>query len=73
MIDMGNNLIMVKSEKSSKYFTNLNRAAKFVGIQPNSVSWAILNGNVIKDKEGNDITLSMVDGSEIPYKYINNN
>lgn len=64
-----NNLIKVTTKDGSFYFTSLNRTAKFLDVQILTITWAITHGNTIKKC---DAKVEIVDGSEIPYKYINN-
>ena len=68
-----NNLILVNSGKEKYYFTSLSRTGRFLNILPASVSWAIAHRNVLKNNRDEDVTIEIIDGSEIPYKYINNN
>lgn len=68
-----NNLILVNVGTDEKhYFTSANRAGQFLGIQPNSVNWAIVHGNTLINNNDKKVTIELIDGSEIPYKYINN-
>lgn len=67
-----NNLILVNVGKVKHYFTSANRAGKFLNLQANSISWAILHKNVLTNNAGETVTIECVDGSEIPYKFINN-
>ncbi len=67
-----NNLILVKSGNEKHYFTSTNRAGKFLGLQANSINWAIVHGNILFNNKDEEVTVNLIDGSEIPYKYINN-
>lgn len=68
-----NNLITIRYNSGDMlYFTSLNRVAMKLGIAPASVKWAIEHNNVLTDFEGKVFTIVVIDGSEIPYKYINN-
>lgn len=68
-----NNLITIKYNSGDMlYFTSFNRVAMKLGIAPASVKWAIEHNNVLTDVEGKVFTIVVIDGSEIPYKYINN-
>lgn len=67
-----NNLILVKSGNETHYFTTTNRAGKYLGLQANSINWAIVHGNILFNNKNEEVTISLIDGSEIPYKYINN-
>lgn len=68
-----NNLILVNvGENEKHYFTSTNRAGYFLGLQSNSVNWAIIHQNELVNSKNEIITVELVDGSEIPYKYINN-
>lgn len=68
-----NNLIAIRYDGGDMlYFTSTNRAAMKLAIAPASVKWAIEHNNVLTDVEGKVFTIGIVDGSEIPYKLINN-
>lgn len=68
-----NNLLLVKSGNRKHYFTSISRVANFLNINPSSVAWAIGHRNVLKNNKDEDVTIEIVDGSDIPYKLINNN
>lgn len=69
-----NNLIMVDYGKGKReYYTSYTRIGMKLGLAAQSVKWASLHNNVITTCNNENITISIVDGSEIPYKYINNN
>lgn len=68
-----NNLVAINyNDGNMLYFTSTNRVAMKLGIAPASVKWAIEHRNVLTDVEGKVFTIGIIDGSEIPYKYINN-
>lgn len=68
-----NNLILVTtSNRESKYFTSLTKAGYYLGIATQSVKWAIEHHNELVNNKDEKITIELIDGSEIPYKYINN-
>ena len=68
-----NNLVAIRYNNGDMlYFTSTNRAAMKLGIAPASVKWAIEHNNVLTDAEGKVFTIGILDGSEVPYKYINN-
>lgn len=68
-----NNLVAINyNDGNILYFTSINRVAMKIGIAPASVKWAIEHNNVLTDVEGKVFTIVIVDGSEVPYKYINN-
>lgn len=69
-----NNLIYINivGRHSYLYFTSINRAGDYLGIAPNSVKWAINHHNKLINNKDEVFTIELVDGSEIPYKYINN-
>ncbi len=68
-----NNLVAIRyNDGNMLYFTSTNRAAMKLGIAAASVKWAIDHNNVLTDYEGKVFTIGIVDGSEIPYKLINN-
>ena len=66
-----NNLVLVNVGKKKYYFTSSNRAAIFLGIQSNTVNCAILKNKVLTNTKDEKVTIEICDGSEIPYKYIN--
>lgn len=68
-----NNLVSINySNGTVFYYTSMNRAACKLGVATASVKWAVEHGNVLTDYEGKVFTIGIVDGSEIPYKLINN-
>lgn len=67
-----NNLILVNVGRIKHYFTSSTRAGNYLGLQGSSVNWAIVHRNTLKSNKGEDITIEVVDGSDVPYKYINN-
>lgn len=67
-----NNLILVNIGDEKHYFTSANRAGNLLGIQPNSVNWAIKHKNKLISDDDRIVTIELVNGSEIPYKMINN-
>lgn len=67
-----NNLILVNVGSKKHYFTSTNRAGDFLGIGNNSVMWAIMHHNELTNNRGDLVTIELIDGSYIPYKYINN-
>lgn len=71
-----NNLILVKIHCQdgliqNEYFTSLSGAGLYLGVAAQSIKWAINHHNILVNNEGLQITIEMVDGSEIPYKLIN--
>ena len=69
-----NNLVVLKYEDGErKYFTTKQRAGLSIGLAANSVQWAIDHENVVEDLNDRRLTITIEDGSEIPYKLINNN
>ena len=68
-----NNLILITNKDNEKlYYSSYNRAAMSLGLQANSVKWAVNHSKKITDFNGNEVKIELVDGSEIPYKLINN-
>ncbi len=67
-----NNLILVNVGNKKHYFTSAGKAGNFLGLQGPSVSWAISHRNELTNNAGETVTIEIVDGSEIPYKLINN-
>ena len=69
-----NNLVEIRFEDGEKrYFTSYGKAGLNVGLVPASVKWAVDHGNILSANDDRKFTMHLVDGSEIPYKYINNN
>lgn len=67
-----NNLILVNVGKKKHYFASATRAGNYLGMQGNSVNWAIIHRNPLCNNNGEPITIELIDGSDIPYKLINN-
>ena len=67
-----NNLICVNSGNEKHYFTSTSKTGEFLGIAPGSVQWAIDHHNVLINNKDEEVTIEIVDGSEIKFKYINN-
>lgn len=65
-------MICASSGKEKQYFTSINRAGLYLGLAPASIKWAIEHENVLRNYNDEDVTIKLVDGSEIPYKLINN-
>lgn len=62
----------IYSDGEKQYFTTTTKAAVRYGLVPASVQYSLTHDTkfVIDDRT---VTFELVDGSEIPYKYINNN
>lgn len=68
-----NNLVLVSYiNGDKKYYTSMSKAGLNLALAFPSVKWAVEHGNVLTDVEGKKFTIGIVDGSEIPYKLINN-
>lgn len=67
-----NNLILVNVGKKKHYFTSANRAGDYLGMGNNSVMWAIMHHNELMNNAGEKVTIELIDGSDVPYKLINN-
>lgn len=67
-----NNLILMTIGDKKRYFTSMNRAGRAAGLAAASVKWAIYYGSELITNNNEKVTFKVVDGSEIPYKYINN-
>ena len=67
-----NNLICVNAGNEKHYFTSTSRAGTFLGLAAGSVQWAIDHKNVLINNKDEEVTIDIIDGSEIPYKLINN-
>ena len=69
-----NDLVVLKYENGmKKYYTSLTRAGLSVGLASCSTKWAIDHQNIVEDLQGRKLTIVIEDGSEVPYKLINNN
>lgn len=70
---LNNNLILLNyKDGEKKYYTSRSKAGLKLGIAPASVNWAIDHNNVLVDGNDRELTIEIVDGSEVHYKYINN-
>lgn len=72
MVKKNNNLVLVNVGEKKHYFTSINKAGLFLGLAPASINWAINRKNELKNNNDEIVTIEIVDGSEVPYKYINN-
>ena len=68
----GHDLICINICGEKHYFTSATKAGMYLGVQYNSIIWAIEHKNKVITKDDRVCTITIVDGSEIPYKYINN-
>ena len=68
-----NNLIVVDFNGEKHYYTSPTKAGWKVCLAPASVKWAIEHNNVLCTCDGRNFRIYLEDGSDIPYKYINNN
>lgn len=66
-----NNLILMTVGDKKHYFTSMNRAGIAAGLATASVKWAINYGSELVNNNDEKVTFKIIDGSEIPYKYIN--
>ena len=66
------NLVLVREENDLKYFTTSYKAAKYLGVLPNKLNYALVAGKPVKVKDGRKIDVEIVDGSGILYKLIDN-
>lgn len=64
-------LVLVREENDLKYFTTSYKAAKYLGVQQNTLNWAIVNGNKLT-KDGKPVEVDLVDGEGILYNLIDN-
>ena len=68
-----NNLILINYGTERKlYYTSMGRASVKLGLSVPSVKWAIDHHNVTYSNNDEEVTIEIVDGSDVPYKYINN-
>ena len=68
-----NNLILLSFSDGRKiYFTSMNRAGKHIGLTQASIRWSIDHNTSMKTNGDAEVYATIVDGSEIPYKLINN-
>lgn len=68
-----NNLVLVNVGDKKQYFTSKNRAGLYLGLAQASIEWALSHHNEYWTENDEKVTIEIVDGSEIPYKLINNN
>lgn len=70
---VNNNLVLVSYSNGDKqYYTSTSKAGLKLALAAPSVKWAIDHNKVLTDVEGKIFTVHIVDGSEVPYKLINN-
>lgn len=67
-----NNLIVIDYNGDKHYYTSMNCAGFKLGLATASIKWAITHNNILCDCEGRNFRIYIEDGSEVPYKYINN-
>ena len=67
-----NNLVLVTIGDRKLYFTSMSKAGLKLGIATQSVKYAIGRNSVITTYNDEKVTIEIIDGSEIPYKLINN-
>ena len=68
-----NNLVVLKFSDGKKlYFTSMNRAAVHLGINMGSINWMLMRHTTAVTNDGREVTAVIEDGSEVPYKLINN-
>lgn len=68
-----NNLIaIIYKDGERQYYTSMTRAGLKVGLTSASVKWAIEHKNECEDFNCRKLVIDVVDGSEVPYKLINN-
>lgn len=65
-----NNLVCINIGEEKLFFTTPGKAGLYLGLQYNSVMWAINHKNKLITKDDRVCTVKIVDGSDIPYKYI---
>lgn len=68
-----NNLIaIIYKDGEIQYYTSMTRAGLKVGLTSASVKWAIEHKNECEDFNCRKLVIDIVDGSEVPYRLINN-
>ena len=67
-----NNLIVLDFNGEKYYYTSTTKAGFKVCLAPASVKWAIEHNNILTTVDGRNFRIYLEDGSDIPYKYINN-
>ena len=67
-----NDLVLIHIGDKDIYFTTCTFAGNYLGIQANSVAYAITHKKVLMTTDDEKVTIELVDGSEVPYKLINN-
>lgn len=68
-----NDLVLMHVGDKNLYFTSNTFAGQHIGLHATSVDWAIKHKKTLWTTDDEPITIEIVDGSEIPYKLINNN
>lgn len=66
-----NNLICVNAGNEKHYFTSTSRAGTFLGLAAGSIQWAIDHKNVLINNKDEEVTIELIDGSNILWKDIN--
>lgn len=67
-----NNLIKLTIGERVYYYTSKCKAGMKVNLAPSSVIWALKYHNELWSNNDEKITFEEVDGSEVPYKMIDN-
>lgn len=67
-----NNLVCINIGTEKYYYTSARKAGLYLGLQSASVLWAIRHRNKLITNDDRIATITLEDGSDIPYKYINN-
>lgn len=66
-----NNLVCITIGKKKLYYSTYRKAGLLLGVQAASIQWAIKHKNKLITMDDKVATIELIDGSEIPYKYIN--
>lgn len=67
-----NTLVCINIGDEKRYYTTARKAGLYLGIQSTSVLYAYKKKNRLITKDDRVCTITLEDGSDVPYKYINN-
>ena len=72
MVNKNKYLFCINIGDEKQYFTSARKAGFYLGIQASSILYAYKKGNKVITKDNRVCTITFEDGSDVPYKYINN-
>lgn len=67
-----NDLVLVNEGNKKLYFVSMNKAGLYLGLQANSVKWAIQHQNVLRNNNDEEVTIKIVDGTNVTWGEIYN-